>query len=64
MKQRLGIGLIGVLGLSATVLVAAQRVGAPAPPSAAQRPALAQRIAHSDPSRYRSSPRVHGGAGC
>ena len=63
MEQRLAIGLIGVLGLSATALVAAQRGAAPAPPATAQRPALAQRIAHSDPSRYRSSPSVHGGAG-
>ena len=64
MKQRLAIGLIGVLGLSATGLVAAQRGGAPAPASRnPPRPALAQRIAHTDPSRYRSSPRVHGGAG-
>ena len=63
MKQRFAIGLIGVLGLSATAIVAAQRGGATAAPAAAQRPSLAQRIAHSDPSRYRSSPSVHGGAG-
>ena len=63
MKQRLAIGLIGVLGLSAPDLVRAQRGGATAAPAPAQRPSLAQRIAHSDPSRYRSSPGVHGGAG-
>jgi mannose-6-phosphate isomerase-like protein (cupin superfamily) len=64
MKQRLGVGLIGVLGLSATGLVVAQRgAPAPAPAATAQRPTLAQRIAHSDPSRYRSLPNVHGGAG-
>src|SRR6187401_174425 len=63
MKPRVAIGLIGVLGLSVTALVAAQRGAAPAPPAAAQRPSLAQRIAHSDPTRYRSLPSVHGGAG-
>ena len=65
MQLRLAIGLIGVLGLSATVLVvgpARRRAGAGAG-TASQRPSLAQRIAHTDPSRYRSSPGVHGGAG-
>src|SRR6476660_3031350 len=63
MKERLAIGLLGVLGVSATTFVAARRDAAPGPLAAAQRPPLAQRIAHTDPSRYRSSPSVHGGAG-
>jgi mannose-6-phosphate isomerase-like protein (cupin superfamily) len=65
MRQSARPGLFVLVGLSATVLVSAQgRGGPPAPaPGAASRPALADRIAHSDPSRYRSSPAVHGGAG-
>jgi mannose-6-phosphate isomerase-like protein (cupin superfamily) len=65
MRQRPRPGLFVLVSLSATVLVSAQgRGGAPAPAAGApSRPALADRIAHSDPSRYRSSPAVHGGAG-
>ena len=60
MRQRPRLGLFGVLSLSASVLVSGQgRAGAPAPPSAANPPrlALAERIAHTDPARYRPSPR-------
>jgi mannose-6-phosphate isomerase-like protein (cupin superfamily) len=63
MKFGPAIGLIGGLAMSATVLPGAQRGAAPAPPATPARPALAQRIAHSDPSRYRTLPAVHGGAG-
>ena len=65
MRLRHRLGLFGLLSLSATVLVSGQgRGGAPAPASGnPPRPALADRIAHTDPSRYRSSPAVHGGAG-
>ena len=65
MRLRHRLGLFGLLSLSATVLVSGQSRGAaPAPPSGnPSRPARADRIAHTDPSRYRSSPSVHGGAG-
>jgi len=65
MRLRHRLGLFGLLSLSATVLVSGQgRGGAPAPPSGTpSRSALADRIAHSDPARYRTSPAVHGGAG-
>ena len=66
MRRPPRLGLFGLLSLSASVLVSGQgRAGAPAPPSAASPPriALAERIAHTDPTRYRSSPAVHGGAG-
>ena len=59
------LGLFGLLSLSATVFVSGQgRGAAPVPPPGnPSRPALADRIAHSDPARYRTSPSVHGGAG-
>jgi mannose-6-phosphate isomerase-like protein (cupin superfamily) len=66
MRQRPHLFLFSLLGLSASVLVSGQgRAGAPAGPSAANplRLALAERIAHTDPARYRSSPAVHGGPG-
>src|SRR3954470_1782644 len=66
MNRRRGIGLLGLLSLTATVFVSGQgRAGAPAPPAAANPPrlALSDRIAHTDPARYRSAPSVHGGAG-
>ncbi len=52
------------LGASASGLVA-QRGGAPAPgaPASASRLPLDQRIAHTDPSRYRAAAGVHGGPG-
>ena len=65
MKQHLAIALL-VLGSSTSVIVAQQGgAGAPAPVPAANppRPSLAQRIAHTDPTRYRPSPSVHGGPG-
>jgi mannose-6-phosphate isomerase-like protein (cupin superfamily) len=66
MRKPLAIVLIGVLGMSAAGLVAWQGgAGAPAPNPAANPPRLplAQRIAHTDPSRYRPSSAVHGGPG-
>src|SRR3954451_1907519 len=66
LRQRPRLGLLGLLSLSASVLVSGQgRAGAPAAPSPANPPrlALAERIAHTDPARYRSSPAVHGGPG-
>ena len=52
MRKRFPVGLFGLLGLAATVIVSAQ--GRPGMPP------LADRIAHTDPARYRSSPAVHG----
>jgi mannose-6-phosphate isomerase-like protein (cupin superfamily) len=66
MRQRPHLGLFALMSLAASVLVSGQgRAGAPAAPPAATPPrlALAQRIAHTDPARYRSSPAVHGGPG-
>jgi len=66
MRQRPHLALFALMSLSASVLVSGQgRAGAPAPPSTANpsRPTLAERIAHTDPARYRSSPAVHGGPG-
>jgi mannose-6-phosphate isomerase-like protein (cupin superfamily) len=55
MRKRPAVGVLGLLSLSATVLVSGQ--GRPGLPP------LADRIAHTDPARYRSSPAVHGGPG-
>src|SRR4051812_9140905 len=66
LRQRPRLGLLGLLSLSASVLVSGQgRARSPAAPSGANPPrlALAERIAHTDPARYRSSPAVHGGPG-
>ena len=68
MMKRLPIALI-VLATSVPAVVARRADqaggGANAPNPAANPPRLAldQRIAHSDPSRYRASPAVHGGPG-
>jgi mannose-6-phosphate isomerase-like protein (cupin superfamily) len=65
MRQRSRLGLFALVSLTASVLVSGQgRAGAPAAPAANPlRLALADRIAHTDPARYRSAPAVHGGAG-
>ena len=55
MNRRPAIGLCGLLSVAATVLASGQ--GRPGMPP------LADRIAHTDPARYRSSPAVHGGPG-
>ncbi len=67
MKKRFTMAVL-FLGLSVAAIVAQQGgAGAPAPaPNPAANPPrlpLAQRIAHTDPSRYRVSPSVHGGPG-
>jgi mannose-6-phosphate isomerase-like protein (cupin superfamily) len=66
MKYRLAMALF-VFAASVTAMVAQQAPGAPAPqPNPAATPPrlpLAERIAHTDPSRYRTSPAVHGGPG-
>ena len=65
MMKRRAHALIGLLGLSATALVAAQgRGAAPQPgPGGPSRVPLAQRIVHEDASRYRPATAVHAGAG-
>jgi mannose-6-phosphate isomerase-like protein (cupin superfamily) len=55
--RRLALAVV-ILGSSAAALVAYQGPG-----GGPGRPALAERIAHNDPSRYRQSPAVHGGPG-
>ena len=72
MKKCLALAVFGV-GSSMAALVAQQPApapaaaqaptAAPAPAAAPARATLAQRIAHTDPSRYRVSPSVHGGPG-
>ena len=65
MNGRLAIAA-AALAASAPILVAQQRGGGAAPPGQAPnplRPTLEQRIARDDPSRYRASSGVHGGAG-
>jgi mannose-6-phosphate isomerase-like protein (cupin superfamily) len=65
MKTRLVMALI-VLGACVPTIVARQAGGsAPVPNPAANPPRLPleQRIARNDPSRYRSTPSVHGGPG-
>jgi mannose-6-phosphate isomerase-like protein (cupin superfamily) len=57
MKQRFAIAVIA-FGLAVPGIVATQT-----PPAAPPRQSLDQRIAHTDPSRYRPSPAVHGGPG-
>lgn len=59
MHRRLAIALVA-LAASAPAVVGQQRGGGTGPPP---RPTLEQRIARDDPSRYRSSASVHGGAG-
>src|SRR5687768_5205399 len=65
MNSRLAIASIA-LAMSAPVIVAQQGrggAGAPNQPANPLRPTLEQRIARDDPSRYRTSSGVHGGAG-
>ena len=64
-NSRLAIASIA-LAMSAPVIVAQQGrggAGAPNQPANPLRPTLEQRIARDDPSRYRTSSGVHGGAG-
>lgn len=64
-KTRLALAL-AVLGVSTTAIIAQRGgAGAPAPNPAANPPRvpLEQRIARTDPSRYRAATAVHGGPG-
>jgi mannose-6-phosphate isomerase-like protein (cupin superfamily) len=70
MKSHLAIALVGLFSVGSSIpTIVGQQGGAgtPAPgPNPAGNPPrlpLAQRIAHDDPSRYRTSPSVHGGPG-
>lgn len=65
LTRRLALALVA-LGVSAPAIVAQRGgAGAPTPNPAANpsRPPLEQRIAHTDPSRYRAATAVHGGPG-
>lgn len=64
MNGRLAIA-VAALAASAPILFAQQRGGGPpaTQPPGPLRPTLEQRIARDDPSRYRASSGVHGGAG-
>src|SRR3954470_6569732 len=57
MNKMLPVALVA-LGLLAPAVIAQQ-----GPPASAQTVTLAQRIAHTDPARFRASPAVHGGPG-
>ncbi len=64
-KKRLAVALV-LLGASAPAIIAQRGgIGAPAPNPSANPPRLPleQRIAHTDPSRFRSANAVHGGPG-
>jgi mannose-6-phosphate isomerase-like protein (cupin superfamily) len=64
-KKRFALAVV-LLGVAAPAIVAQRGgAGAPAPNPAATplRLPLDQRIAHTDPARYRASPAVHGGPG-
>jgi mannose-6-phosphate isomerase-like protein (cupin superfamily) len=65
MTTRFFAAALVVLAASVPAIVAQQAGGGPAPNPAANPPRvpLEQRIAHNDPSRYRSSQGVHGGPG-
>ena len=67
MKKRLAMALLFLAASVAAIVAQQAGAGAPAPtPNPAANPPrlpLAERIAHTDPSRYRSSPGVHGGPG-
>ena len=58
MTRKLLVAVLSVVAMMAGGLIAEQ--AAPANP---QKLALAERIAHTEPSKYRVSPRVHGGPG-
>ena len=67
MKKRLAMALLFLAASVAAIVAQQAGAGAPAPtPNPAANPPrlpLAERIAHTDPTRYRSSPGVHGGPG-
>ena len=58
MTRKLLVAVMSIVAMMAGALLAQQ--GAPAGP---QKMALAERIAHTVPGKYRASPRVHGGPG-
>jgi Cupin domain len=60
-KKRLAVALV-LLGASAPAIVAQRGGSGPPAPNPTPQP-LDQRIAHSDPSRFRAAPAVHGGPG-
>ena len=58
MTHKLSFAVLSIVAITAGALVAQQ-----AAPAAPQAQTLAQRIAHTEPGKYRASPRVHGGPG-
>ena len=58
MTKALSFGVLSIVAMTAGVLLAQQAV-----PASPQSGPLAQRIAHTEPGKYRASPRVHGGPG-
>ena len=58
MTRKLLVAVLSVVAIKAGGLIAEQAV-----PANPQKLALAERIAHTEPSKYRVSPRVHGGPG-
>ena len=64
-KKRLAVALV-LLGASAPAIVAQRGGSGPPAPGPAAKPTrlpLDQRIAHTDPSRFRAASAVHGGPG-
>src|SRR5688572_8755044 len=58
MTKKLLIAVMSIVAMMAGALIAEQ-----AGPANPQKLPLAERIAHTEPSKYRASPRVHGGPG-
>ncbi len=58
MTKKLVVAVLSIVAMMAGALIAEQ-----AAPATSQRPPLAERISHTEPSKYRVSPRVHGGPG-
>jgi mannose-6-phosphate isomerase-like protein (cupin superfamily) len=58
MTNKLLVAVMSMFAMMAGALLAEQ-----AAPAGAQKTALAERIAHTEPGKYRASPRVHGGPG-
>ena len=57
MTHKLSFAVLSIVAMTAGAMLAQQ------PASAPQAQTLAQRIAHTEPGKYRASPRVHGGPG-
>ena len=58
MTKKLLVAVLSIVAMMAGALIAEQ-----AAPATSQKPPLAERISRTEPSKYRASPRVHGGPG-